>query len=168
VVGEFNVPQNGSFVLAGNHTSYFDCLFLIAVIKRPVHFLGKHTLFKGVKGPIFRGMGVIPVDRTKSHNHEALEEAERQLKNGEIVGVFPEATINRTEDVILPFKIGAVKMAHDTNSPLVPFIITGKYKPFRKSIKIEFCKPITLRNDLEISNKLLMDTVTKKLQGECR
>ena len=63
----------------------------------------------------------------------------------------------------MPFKIGAVKMSRETNSTLIPFVITGEYKIFRKSITIEFLKPIKVKDDLEKENKILMDLVSEKL-----
>ena len=80
------------------------------------------------------------------------------------IGIFPEGTINRTKDIIMPFKIGAVKMSHDTNSKIVPFIITGKYRVFGKSVRIEFLKPISIGEDLSKENDRLMDIVKDKLK----
>ena len=85
------------------------------------------------------------------------------LENEKCIGIFPEGTINRTDDVIMPFKIGAVKACQKTNTKLVPFIITGEYKLFRKSIKIEFLKPLKIGEDLEKENTKLMKLVSKKL-----
>ena len=79
--------------------------------------------------------------------------------------VFPEGTINRTNDIIMPFKIGAVKMASDTNSLIVPFIITGKYKILHNNLKIEFLKGYKISNkEIEKENKILMDIVKQKLE----
>ena len=79
-------------------------------------------------------------------------------------GIFPEGTINRTEDIILPFKIGAVKACSETNTKLVPFVITGNYKLFRKGIKIEFLEPMIISNDLEKANQELMNKISDKLK----
>ena len=62
------------------------------------------------------------------------------------------------------FKIGAVKASHDTNTKLVPFVITGKYKLFRKGIKIEFLKPITISDDLSKENDKLMKLISKRIE----
>ena len=80
------------------------------------------------------------------------------------IGIFPEGTFNRSDNVILPFKIGAVKMAHDTNSKIVPFTIAGKYKLLKKSVKITFYKPIDIKSDnLDEANENLMKFISKKL-----
>lgn len=164
IVGRENIPTSGRVVLAGNHTNNFDCLLLISSTKRVIHFLGKHTLFKGLGKYIFKGMGVIPVDRTKPRNKEALEEAERVLEKNLVIGIFPEATTNKTSDVILPFKMGAVKMASVTESPIVPFVITGKYRPFRKGLKLEFLEPVKVGEDLLRENEKLMKIISDKLK----
>ena len=60
--------------------------------------------------------------------------------------------------------MGAVKACSKTNTKLVPFIITGKYKLFRKGVMVEFLKPIKIGNNLEKENQRLMDIVSKKLE----
>ena len=106
-------------------------------------------------------MGCIPVNR-KIHDKDALESAYKTLEIDNVIGIFPEGTINRTDDVIMPFKMGAVKMSEKTNSPIVPFGITGKYKLFGKNrIRIEFFKPFVV-NDLENDNKKL-----ERIVSEC-
>ena len=162
VVGEENIPKTGRILLAGNHTKWLDSILLIGVQERKIHFLAKEELFHGPTKWIMEGIGCVPVNR-KIHDKSALASAIEFLKNDLCVAIFPEGTINRTNDVIMPFKIGAVKASYEANSKLVPFIITGKYKLFRKSIKIEFLKPITIKEDLDNENQKLMKLVEKKL-----
>ena len=77
---------------------------------------------------------------------------------------FPEGTVNKTSDVILPFKIGAVKMAHDTDSLIVPFTIKGKFRLFN-NLRIEFFKPYKISSDdLTLENQKLMDIISKSLE----
>lgn len=162
-MGKENIPKDGRVVLAGNHKNNFDCLFLMSSTKRPVHFLAKRELFVGFKGIIFNHMGLIPVDRnTKSHH--SLELAEKYLESEKLVGIFPEGTFNKSDDTILPFKIGAVKMSYDTNSKIVPFVIKGDYKLFSKNLTIKFLKPIDIKDDLNIENKRLENIVRKELE----
>ena len=135
---------------------------LVATSPRQIHFLAKQELFDSKLSFIVKGMGCVSVNR-KIHDKEALNNAYKYLENEKCVGIFPEGTINRTDDVIMPFKMGAVKACSKTNSVLVPFIITGEYKLFRKSIKLEFLKPMKIGDDLEKENKKFMDKVSKKL-----
>ena len=163
-IGLENIPKSGRFVLAGNHTNNFDCVLLISSTKRVIHYLAKDSLTKGILGPIFKAMGIIPVNRS-IHDKGALKSAINTLQEDKVIGIFPEGTINRTDDIIMPFKIGAVKMAKETDSQIIPFIITGQYKPFKKSVTIEFLKPIKIKSDnLTKENEHLMEIVATKLE----
>ena len=164
--GRNNIPKSGSVILAGNHTNNLDAAIMIAGPKRVVHMLAKKELFKSkISNAFFRSMGCIPVDR-KIHDENAKSEAIEVLKNNEVIGIFPEGTVNRTNDIILPFKYGAVSFAKKTVAYIVPFTITGKYKLFRRNIKITYGKPYKVTNDLEIENKKLMNIITKMLIKE--
>lgn len=164
--GRNNIPKSGSVILAGNHTNNLDAAIMLAGPKRVVHMLAKKELFKSkISNAFFRSMGCIPVDR-KIHDENAKSEAIEVLKNNEVIGIFPEGTINRTNDIILPFKYGAVSFAKKTGAYIVPFTITGKYKLFRRSIKITYGKPYKVTDDLEIENKKLMNIITKMLIKE--
>lgn len=164
VVGLENIPKSGRVVLAGNHTRFLDPVMLVGIVKRPIHFLAKKELFDGCLSFLVKGMGCVPVNR-KIHDKSALNSAIDYLNKNLCVGIFPEGTINKTTDkVILPFKIGAVKMAHDTNSKIVPFIITGKYRIIGRSVRLEFLKPISVSDDLDKSNEKLMNIIENKLK----
>lgn len=160
IIGNENIPKKGSVVICGNHTSILDIPLLFCTTKRTIHFLAKDELFKGLGTPFFKAMACIPVNR-RQKDHEALKKAIKVLKDQKLIGIFPEGTFNRTKDVIMPFKFGAVSMASKTNSTIVPFSITGKYKIFRKNqITICFGKPYKIKtNSLEEANNELMDKV---------
>lgn len=163
VIGLNNIPKDKKVLLAGNHTKWLDPVMLVGVQPRQIHFLAKEELFHGITKFIVKGMGCIPVNR-KIHDKNALQGAIDYLNSNLCVGIFPEGTINRTSDIIMPFKIGAVKASHDTNTQLVPFVITGKYKLFRKGIKIEFLKPMKISDDLTKENEKFMEKVSKKIE----
>lgn len=162
-IGTELIPTDVNFILAGNHTSYLDPLLLMSSTNKTIHFLAKDSLAKGIKGLLFRSMGIIPVNR-KIHDKNALKTAEEELLNEKVIGIFPEGTINRTEEVTIPFKIGAVKMAQDTDTLLVPFTIMGKYKLFRKSVVIEFYSPYKVKEDLTIENDRLRNFIGNELK----
>ena len=164
IKGIENIPKNENYILAGNHTKWLDPVMLVAIVKDEIHFLAKDSLFKGITKPIVKGMGAIPVNR-KIHDHQALENAIDALRKGAVIGIFPEGTINREKkEPTLPFKIGAVKMANTTNTKIIPFVITGKYKVFSSTITIEFLKPRTISNNLDVENEKLRDEINKKLE----
>ena len=161
-VGLNNIPKDGSLVLAGNHTNILDCWLLISSTKRTIHFLGKDSLSKGFKGLIFRNLGLIFVNRN-IHDKQALNNAIDVLNEGKVIGIFPEGTINKSSDLTLPFKIGSVKMAHDTGSYLVPFVITGKFKIIGGKIRVEFLKPYKVEEDLTKENDKLKKLIEERL-----
>lgn len=169
IIGIDNLPKDENYVLAGNHTKWLDPIMLIAIIPKQVHFLAKDSLFKGITKPFLKGVGAIPVNR-KIHDHQALESAIKALNEKDIIGIFPEGTINREKKTpTLPFKIGAVKMANVTNTSIVPFVITGKYKLFSSKITIEFLKPRKISDNLGKENQKLREEIDKKLEDyyEC-
>ena len=162
-IGIENIPLNKRIVLAGTHTHNLDCILLISSTKRNIHFLAKSELFKGFKKIIFSNLGLIPVNRNRK-DHNALEKAEKYLENNFVVGIFPEGTTEKGK-CLLPFKIGAVKMAYDTDSEIIPFAIIGKYKLFKNNLTIIFDKPYKIQsNDLEYENNKLREKVKKLIK----
>ena len=135
ITGEENVPRQGGAVMAINHTSYLD--FMYAGLpawpnRRYVRFMAKKSIFAHkVAGPLMRGMSHIPVDR---HNGgQAFADAIRALRAGEIVGVFPEATMSRSFE-LKEFKPGAVKMAQVAGVPVLPTTIWGGQRVWTKDL----------------------------------
>jgi len=163
-IGKENIPKENSVILAGNHTSYLDPLLLMSSTNRCIHFLAKIELFRGIKKIFFDNVGIIPVDR-KRKNPEAINLANQYLLDNKVIGIFPESTINKTKNIIMPFKYGAVKMAKETNSFIVPFSITNKYKLLKKSVIICFDKPYKVTGDLTKENKILEEKVTKLIRS---
>lgn len=164
IIGKENIPKDGSFILAGTHTSIMDPLLLISTTKREIHFLAKIELFKGWKGLIFKNLALIPVDR-KNGSPDALPTAKKVLNNKRIIGIFPEGTTNKGKEKLLPFKRGAVTMAYETNSVIIPFAIKGKYKMFSKDLQITYGKPIKIKtNNVEKENKLLKSKIKELLK----
>ncbi len=154
IIGAEYIPKKGGIVLAGNHTNNFDSILLISCTKRTVHFLAKQELLEGPFKFIFKWMGIIPVNR-KQKDPKALSSAISVLASDKVIGIFPEGTINRTNDITMPFKYGAVKMCQDTHATMIPFVITGNYKAFKKGLSIEFFKPYKLKDDLNKENTKL-------------
>ncbi len=165
-VGLENLPTQQGFLLAGTHTNNLDCLLLISATTRSVHFLAKDELFHGLKGLLFNHLGLIPVNR-RSKDHGAVVQAERYLKQDAVIGIFPEGTTEKGRG-LLPFKMGAVKMASDTKRVLVPFAIVGAYRPFHKGLTILFGKPYQVESDdlKEENEKLRKHVQTLMQKGE--
>ena len=126
VHGGEHLPRTGGAVLASSHVSYLDFIFAgygARPSDRLVRFMAKESVFRHpVGGPIMRSMKHIPVDRkagAASYSH-----AVESLQSGEVVGVFPEATMSRSFEP-KAFKTGAVRMADEAGVPLIPMALWG-------------------------------------------
>ena len=167
-----NIPKKGAVILAGNHSGELDAAQMVYGCKRVVHMLAKKELFSNVLSNwFFRSMGGIPVNRSIKDSN-AKSAAIEILAKGEVLGIFPEGTVNRTfgtknEVDLLPFKYGAVSFAYKSGAPIVPFAICGKYKLFSGRKYIIYGKPYKVGDDLERENQILMDKVRKlKIKGD--
>jgi 1-acyl-sn-glycerol-3-phosphate acyltransferase len=134
--GDHNIPRKGGAILAINHVSYLD--FAIAgtgalPVKRFVRFMAKKELFDNkIAGPLLRGMHHINVDR--SNGAPSYVAALKALKAGEIIGIFPEATIS-TSFEIKQLKSGALRLAVDAGVPIIPTIVWGGQRVYTKGVK---------------------------------
>ena len=143
-----NIPEKGGAILAINHIGYLD--FAIAGTaalpkKRFVRFMAKKEIFDHkLAGPLMRGMHHICVDR--SSGSSSFVAALRYLRNGEIVGIFPEATISRSFE-IKELKTGAVRLAMGSDTPIIPTIVWGSQRIITKKVKANWKRnrfPITV------------------------
>ena len=161
IIGIENIPKDGALIFAGNHKHAVDPTMVMMSTNRVVHYMAKEELFKGLHGKIFNKIGLIKVYRGKP-NYKAIEEAEKILNNGGTIGIFPEGTRNKTQNNLLEFRKGAVRIAKSTNTPILPFAIKGEYKLFRKSITLEFGNPIDVsKMEIEEGKEYLRNEVLK-------
>ena len=166
IIGRENIPKKGRVILAGNHKKPYDVFMLFLSTRRCLHFLAKIELFKGPLNWFFKSAGIIPVDRSKK-NPQALDAARDYLNNESVIAIFPEGTTNKTDAVLLPFKMGAVKMARDTGAPIVPFTIKGQYKLKGPRPEIRFYEPYYVGDeDLEIENEKFRNFILENLTGK--
>ena len=133
IVGEDNVPRSGGAVMAINHTGYLDFTYAgyaALPARRLVRFMAKESVFDHqLSGPLMRGMKHIPVDRTAGA--AAYRHAVSALQAGEIVGVYPEATISRSFE-LKDFKLGAARMAQEAGVPILPTTVWGAQRVWTK------------------------------------
>ncbi|MGV8872490.1 MAG: lysophospholipid acyltransferase family protein [Rhodococcus sp. (in: high G+C Gram-positive bacteria)] len=133
VEGEENIPVSGGAVIAVNHTGYMD--FTYAGLpprraKRYIRFMAKKEVFDNkISGPIMRALRHIPVDR--GSGSQSYQAAVERLSAGELVGVYPEATISRSFE-IKEFKSGAARMAIEAGVPIIPTVIWGAQRVWTK------------------------------------
>ena len=175
--GQENVPLKGGAILAINHTSYFD--FALAgtaalPAKRYVRFMAKKEIFDNkIAGPLMRGMHHINVDR--SNGSASFVAALRSLKDGEIIGIFPEGTIS-TSFEIKGLKSGAVRLAIGAGVPVIPTIVWGGQRIYTKGVKpnfkrnktpisVSFGEPIfySRETDVEVAEAHLRDVMIEML-----
>ena len=175
--GQENVPLKGGAILAINHTSYFD--FALAgtaalPTKRYVRFMAKKEIFDNkIAGPLMRGMHHINVDR--SNGSASFVAALRSLKDGEIIGIFPEGTIS-TSFEIKGLKSGAVRLAIGAGVPVIPTIVWGGQRVYTKGVKpnfkrnktpisVSFGEPIfySRETDVEVAEAHLRDVMIEML-----
>ena len=133
VEGSEHIPARGGAVIACNHVSYLDFVFCglgAQPANRLVRFMAKKEVFgHRISGPLMRGMGHIPVDRKAGRG--AYDEAVARLRSGEVVGVFPEATISPSFTVERA-KSGAARMAAQAGVPLIPMAVWGTQRLWTK------------------------------------
>ena len=159
-----NIPKEGGLIFAGNHKHALDPIVVMSSTNRIVHYMAKESLFKGLHGILFKKLGLIKIYRDKS-NPVAVMQAEKILKDGGTVGIFPEGKRNRTENELLKFRHGTVVIAKKTNTLITPFAIRGKYRLFKKGLEIEFGQPIDVsKMEIEKANIYLKNEVLKILR----
>ena len=170
IIGKENIPKTGPIIVAGNHMHVMDQCGPILATKRVIHYMAKKEYFDGRHRWFFKMMGCISVNRS-IHDDVAKNEAMMVLEDGKALGIFPEGTRNKTDNVLLPFKFGAVSMAQKSNATIVPFAVTGKYKFRTKNLKINFGTPFKVGNmELEEANTKLyneiFDLIMKENKGD--
>jgi 1-acyl-sn-glycerol-3-phosphate acyltransferase len=131
--GTEHIPTTGGAVLACTHVSYLDFIFCgLAALpaKRKTRFMAKQQVFANrIAGPLMRGMRHIPVDRAAGQ--ASYQAAVAALRAGEVVGVFPEATISQSFTV-KAIKTGAVRMAAEAGVPIIPVTVWGSQRLWTK------------------------------------
>ena len=139
VRGSEHVPTTGGAIISSNHVSFFDFTFLgLGALPqhRLVRFMAKKAVFDHwLAGPAMRAMQHIPVDRAAGT--AAFEAAVRALKDGKVVGVFPEATISRSFTV-KELKAGVARMAVQSGAPIIPAAVWGGQRVATKGHKVVF------------------------------
>ncbi len=177
VFGAENLPTTGGALLAMNHTGYYD--FILGEIpghvrgKRLVRFMAKKEIFEvPVIGTFMRNMDHVSVDR--SAGASSREEAVDRLGKGQIVGIFPEATVSRSFE-IKDLKTGAVRIAEQAGVPLVPMISWGGQRIWTKGhkkrmgrtntpIHIRLGAPVDASGDPEVATERLREAMKELLE----
>lgn len=154
--GMENIPESGPAIIASNHLSFADSIFLPLVMKRKLVFLGKAEYFtgKGVKGYAVRsfmeGVGTIPVHRGGGKASEAaLRTGLQVLGNGDLLGIYPEGT-RSPDGKLYRGKTGVARLAIESGVPVIPVAMIdtdiaqpiGKRVPSRHQTGVKVGKPL--------------------------
>jgi 1-acyl-sn-glycerol-3-phosphate acyltransferase len=179
--GEENIPAEGAAILASNHLSFSDSIFLPLMVRRRVTFLAKIDYFtgRGIKGRLkagfFRGVGQLPLDRTGgSTSGDALETGLRLLRQGDLLGIYPEGT--RSPDARLyRGKTGVARMALEARVPVIPVAMIGtdivqpigKVVPHLGRVGIIIGKPLDFsRYDGMEDDRYVLRSITDEIMYE--
>jgi 1-acyl-sn-glycerol-3-phosphate acyltransferase len=157
VEGEENLPETGPAILAGNHLSFADSLFMPLLVRRKVTFLAKQEYFtgRGLKGRLkrwfFSAAGQVPIDRSSgSAAKDALETGKKVLHRGDLLGIYPEGT-RSPDGRLYRGKTGVARMSLETGAPVITAVVIGtdrawptgtKVPKFGSRIHVVFGKPL--------------------------
>lgn len=180
VTGLRNVPVTGPVILASNHLSFSDSIFMPLVVPRKVTFLAKSEYFTapGAKGLLqkltFIALGQVPVDRSGGRRSEAaLITGLKVLSGGNCLGIYPEGT-RSPDGRLYKGRTGLVRLAVESGAPIIPVAMfntdkiqpTGKIIPKIMRVKMIFGEPIYLKGDSTNLQVLrdLTDELMRKIQ----
>lgn len=162
VIGKENIPAEGGVLLCANHIDNLDPPVVGITAPRPVHFMAKDELFSvPLLGKIVPHLNAFPVKRGMS-DREALRKGLAILKDGKVLGLFPEGTRSKTGEIGKGLA-GAGFFALRSDAHIVPCAIIGPYKAFQK-LKVVYGKPIDMA--LVKENKLNAEQATDLIMSE--
>lgn len=158
VFGRENIPKEGAAILAANHASNADPPLMASLIDRPVSYMAKIELFENpIFGGIIRRCHAFPVKRGAS-DRGAIKTAVQVLKEGRILGLFPEGTRSKTGDLQKP-EAGLALLAAMTGAPVVPVAILNSHRIFANggkfpALRIMYGRPISFQGDRKSKDAL--------------
>lgn len=168
VIGREHFPTDGGVLLCSNHIDNLDPPVVGINAPRPVHFMAKEELFKvPALGKILPHLNAFPVKRGMS-DREALRKGLGTLKEGKVLGLFPEGTRSKTGQLGKGLA-GAGFFALRSEAHVVPCAIIGPYKPFSK-LKVVYGKPIEMKElrerkaSAEETTEFIMAEISKLIE----
>jgi 1-acyl-sn-glycerol-3-phosphate acyltransferase len=175
VEGLENVPAEGPVILAPNHLSFMDSIFMPLVVPRRVVYLGKSDYFGKWYSWFFRGAGVIPVRREGGDAAEAaLQAGVEQLRQGLAVGIYPEGT-RSPDGRLYRGKTGVARMALRGECPIVPVALIGTFEcqppgkklPRIRRVGVRFGRPLDFsRYEGKDDDRFVLRSITDELMYE--
>jgi 1-acyl-sn-glycerol-3-phosphate acyltransferase len=140
VYGGANVPRQGGLLVVSNHVSYWDPVVVGSALTRKVHFMAKTELFAiPVFGTIIKWCEAFPVNR-RGTDQKAVRAALQFLRQGEVVGIFPEGTRSHTAEFLDPY-LGAAMLAVHGNAAVLPVAVIGT-RGFLGKVEVVIGRPL--------------------------
>lgn len=162
VEGRENFPKSGGVLVCSNHINALDPPVIGILAPRPVHFMAKQELFEApILKHLLPHLNAFPVKRGMS-DREAMRKAINLLKEGHVVGLFPEGTRSK-DGQLKPGLAGAGFFALRGEADVIPAAIIGPYKPFKR-LKVVYGKPMDMTSFRE--RKASADEVTAAIMAE--
>ncbi|MBD2845187.1 1-acyl-sn-glycerol-3-phosphate acyltransferase [Paenibacillus sp. IB182496] len=160
-VGLDNIPATGPALLCSNHISNIDPTTVGVKVRRKVHYMAKSELFSfKPAGKFLRSLGAFPVNRG-GVSKESIRTALKLLKDGHVMGIFPEGTRGSGGAA----KKGAAMIALRSGAPVIPVRIIGSYRPFRR-LTIVYGKPIDLTEVAASAAPDMLEQATEVIMKE--
>lgn len=165
VRGLENIPQQGCAVIAANHVSWLDPVAVGVAVKRPICFMAKNELFKNsFSAWFFRSINTFPVRRGQA-DRNAIRSGLTLLKQGRLVGIFPEGTRSKNSDQLLPIQSGAAFLSIKGQAPIIPIVVKGTDSLcFRRRILVIIGEPIVTKEGKRASKEELISVNNMILQ----
>ena len=149
IKGEDNIPKNPNFIIISNHEHLIDPLYIfypiLKKLNKKLHFVATPTWWFLGDAICRQWAGGIPL----FNSEQAYKEAKELIKSGEIIGIFPEGGTRRTKNP----KTGAIRLALETKTPILPIGIKSSYIPFNSTVNIG--KLIYLKKNKNIKKQAL-------------
>lgn len=163
-INEDNIPKEGSYIICANHISNWDPVILITCTKRKICFLAKEELYKSKFFVWLANLfEIYPVKRDQK-DIESIKNSIRVLKEGKLLGLFPEGTRNGLEKNGKA-KSGAAYMSIKTGTKVIPVGITATYKRFSK-VRLNYGKPMDFSEYKKANDKEALEEVSDKIMKE--
>ena len=134
--GSENVPQTGGVIIASNHQTYLDPLWMSLPIRREVRYLAWSESFDWpIVGKMIVLLGAWPI-QIKKADRTAIRRSRQWLKSGGAIVIFPEGGRCQPDGRLLPFEAGAARMALESNVPILPITIRGGHRAWPKGFRL--------------------------------
>lgn len=172
--GVEHIPRRGPAILASNHLSVADHIFLPLFVSRPIYFLGKSDYFAGPQRHLFEALGVMPVHRGGGGASEAsLRAGQRILDSGHLLGIYPEGT-RSPDGRLYRGKTGPVRLALRARVPILPVAMIGTFevlppgtsRPRLHDVRVKVGEPLDVTKYAEREERAGLRAATDQLMYE--